>query len=174
MSAIDKSRPGRSRRNTHSCRTFRQNASADAGLLIALVFAASAAVVIILSLLAEALRRKPAPPAELRWAPDMPIIYAHVNGHRIRYVKVGNGPTLVLLHTLRTQLDLFEKVVEKLARHFTVYALDYPGHGYSDNPDVNYDAGFFAGSVEGFLDALALENVCLQPVGIAWRDVSRR
>jgi hypothetical protein len=35
---------------------------------------------------------------------------------------------LVLLHTLRTQLDLFEKVVPELSKHSTVYAVDYPGH----------------------------------------------
>jgi pimeloyl-ACP methyl ester carboxylesterase len=51
---------------------------------------------------------------------------------KLRYIKTGAGPNLVLLHTLRTQLDLFEKVVPGLAKHFTVYALDYPGHGYSD------------------------------------------
>jgi hypothetical protein len=29
----------------------------------------------------------------------------------IKIIKTGAGPNLVLLHTLRTQLDLFEKVV---------------------------------------------------------------
>ncbi len=42
---------------------------------------------------------------------------------------------LVLLHTLRTQLDMFQKVIPALAQRFRVYALDYPGHGYSDIPD---------------------------------------
>jgi len=42
-------------------------------------------------------------------------------------------------------------VVPELAKHFTVYALDYPGHGYSDIPKERYDADFFVRSVEGFL-----------------------
>ena len=54
----------------------------------------------------------------------------------------------------RTQLDLFEKVIPELSKHFTVYALDYPGHGYSDIPKARYDAAFFTETVEGFLDQL--------------------
>ncbi len=49
----------------------------------------------------------------------------------IRYLKSGKGQPLVLIHTIRTQLDYFEYVIPELAKHFTVYALDLPGHGYS-------------------------------------------
>ena len=82
----------------------------------------------------EATRPVPQAPRKLRWAPDIPVEYVEVGGNTLRYIKTGTGPVVVLLHTLRTQLDLFEKVVPKLAKHFTVYALDYPGHGYSDIP----------------------------------------
>ena len=88
--------------------------------------------------------------------PNIPIEYVEVGGNKLRYIKTGKGPTLVLLHTLRTQLDLFEKLVPELAKHFTVYALDYPGHGYSDIPKARYDAAFFADAVEGFLAKLDL------------------
>src|SRR5262249_48091430 len=73
---------------------------------------------------------------------------------------------LVLLHTLRTQLDLFERVVPDLAKSFTVYAVDYPGHGYSDIPKARYDADFFVGYAEAFLDALDLRDVTLCGVSI--------
>jgi pimeloyl-ACP methyl ester carboxylesterase len=92
------------------------------------------------------------------WAPDTPIEYARVNDMNIRYVKVGQGPPLVLLHTLRTQLDMFQKVVPALTRHFEVYALDYPGHGFSDIPKVEYTAEFFISSVAGFLDRVNIEH----------------
>jgi pimeloyl-ACP methyl ester carboxylesterase len=120
----------------------------------------------VISLAVEALRRSPSPPAQLRWAPDIPIQYVEVNGIRLRYIKTGQGPVLVLLHTLRTQLDLFEKIVPELAGDFTVYALDLPGHGYSDIPDAKYDAAFFADAVEGFLEALHLNDVMLAGVSI--------
>src|SRR5205823_6468528 len=89
-----------------------------------------------------------------------------VDGVRLRYLKVGEGPVLLLLHTLRTQLDLFHKVIPELARSFTVYALDYPGHGYSDIPDGSYDADFFVKYVNGFLEKLDLIGVTLSGVSI--------
>ena len=118
------------------------------------------------SFIVEALRSAPEAPKRLSWALDIAINYLTVNGNRLRYVRTGQSSTVVLLHTLRTQLDLFEKVVPGLAKHFTVYALDYPGHGYSDIPQARYDAEFFARSVEGFLDVLDLREVTLCGVSI--------
>src|SRR5438094_2346299 len=80
---------------------------------------------------------------------------------RIRYLVAGSGPVVVLLHTLRTQLDMFQKVIPELATRFRVYALDYPGHGHSDAPDADYAAEFFVASVAGFLDQLNIEDAVL-------------
>ena len=126
----------------------------------------SLVAVAVISLVVEALRPLPKPPERLPWAPGIPIRYVEVEGIKLRYVKAGTGRNLVLLHTLRTQLDLFEKVIPELAKEFTVYALDYPGHGYSDIPRGEYDASFFARWVEGFLDALDIRAVTLCGVSI--------
>ena len=120
----------------------------------------------LVSFVVEALRPAPREPQRLRWAPDLPVEHVDVGGNTLRYLKTGKGPNLVLLHTLRTQLDLFEKVIPELSRHFTVYALDYPGHGYSDIPKARYDAAFFTQAVEGFLDRLDLRDVTLAGVSI--------
>ncbi len=136
------------------------------GLLVLIVFIGFGTGLWLVSHIMEALRPVPQAPTTLRWAPDIPIDYLDVGGYRLRYIKAGRGPNLVLLHTLRTQLDLFEKVVPDLANSFTVYALDYPGHGYSDIPEARYDAVFFADSVEGFLDSLDLGDVTLGGVSI--------
>jgi len=120
----------------------------------------------LLSFAVEALRPPPKAPKVLSWAPEISIAYVDVDGFKLRYIKAGTGPNLVLLHTLRTQLDLFEKVVPDLAKSFTVYAVDYPGHGYSDIPKARYDADFFVHSVQGFLKALDLRNVTLCGVSI--------
>jgi pimeloyl-ACP methyl ester carboxylesterase len=131
-----------------------------------LIFVAVGAGLWLVSFLIEPLRRKPLAPAKLRWAPNIPIETIDIDGARLRYIKSGKGPVLVLLHTLRTQLDLFEKVVPELSKHFTIYALDYPGHGYSDIPQARYDAAFFTKAVEGFLDKLDLRDVTLAGVSI--------
>jgi pimeloyl-ACP methyl ester carboxylesterase len=121
-------------------------------------FVVVSAAIVPLSLLVEEMRPLPPTPERLSWAPDIPIRYVSVNGVRLRYIKTGEGPALVLLHTLRTQLDLFEKVVPELAKSFTVYAVDYPGHGYSDIPAAKYDADYFVETIESFLEALDLHD----------------
>ena len=132
-------------------------------LIIALV---SLVLVWLASLMIEALRQAPGSPDAMPWDPNLKPTYVAVQGVNLRYLRVGEGPTLVLLHTLRTQLDLFHKVIPELARDFTVYGLDLPGHGYSDIPDGPYDAEFFVGYVEGFLGELDLTDVILSGVSI--------
>jgi pimeloyl-ACP methyl ester carboxylesterase len=138
----------------------------DSVLWFLVAFAAVGIGIWLVSFVVEALRPVPQAPAKLRWAPNVPIESVEVDGARLRYIKTGKGPTLVLLHTLRTQLDLFEKVVPELSKHFTVYALDYPGHGYSDIPEARYDASFFTVAVAGFLNKLDLRDVTLAGVSI--------
>jgi len=120
----------------------------------------------LVSFVVEALRSAPKPPDVVPWDPTLKPAYLAVDGVTLRYVKVGEGLVLLLLHTLRTQLDLFHKVIPELARDFTVYALDYPGHGYSDIPDGSYDADFFVKYVIGFLEELDLTRVTVCGVSI--------
>ena len=136
------------------------------GWIEVLAGVASPVFLAVISMFVEALRRPPKPPEKLAWAPGIPIRYVSVGGVKLRYIKAGAGPNLVLLHTLRTQLDIFQKVIPELSREFTVYAPDYPGHGYSDIPKAEYDANFFVRVVEGFLDALNLHDVTLCGVSI--------
>jgi hypothetical protein len=89
---------------------------------------AALAGVVAVSYLIEALRRAPRTPDTLPWAPDIPIREATVHGIRLRYIEAGSGPTLLLLHTMRTQLDLFQRVISALAARHRVIALDLPGH----------------------------------------------
>ena len=130
------------------------------GLVIA-VFAVLLTAV-LLSYVVEANRRPPPVPDKLYWAPNIPILEIVVNGDRLRYIQAGKeGPVVVLLHTLRTQLDLFERVVPELSRDFRVYAVDYPGHGFSAIPQVDYTPRMFAESVGGFLDALNIKGAII-------------
>jgi pimeloyl-ACP methyl ester carboxylesterase len=131
-------------------------------LICLLVFVA----MVPISMLAERLRTRPSRPQTLSWSPDLRPQFVEVEGNQLRYVKAGQGPNLVLLHTLRTQLDIFHKVLKPLSERFTVYALDYPGHGWSDIPDVDYDPDTFVTAVEGFLDALDIKAATLAGISI--------
>jgi pimeloyl-ACP methyl ester carboxylesterase len=135
-------------------------------MTLLLLIICSLVLLVIVSFGVEALRQRGNAPTTLYWAPRIPIQMAVIGGNTIRYIKAGRGPNLVLLHTLRTQLDIFEKLVPLLSKSFTVYALDYPGHGFSDIPKIDYDPDLFVKTVEGFLDKLDLKNVILAGISI--------
>lgn len=84
------------------------------------------------------------------------------NGSRVRYLKAGAGPPLVLLHTVRTQLDYFQLVIPRIWDSFTVYALDLPGMGWSDITDgAGYEEPDLRGAVVEFVTALGLDGLTL-------------
>ena len=126
-----------------------------------MILLSALAAVVPLSYLVEAFRTAPAAPDRLDWAPDIPIRYVEVAGTNIRYIVAGRGPALVLLHTLRTQLDMFQKVIPDLAKRFRICALDYPGHGYSDIPEATYSSEFFVTRVAQFLDQLDIRDAVI-------------
>src|SRR5215813_11297520 len=67
------------------------------------------------------------------WSPAGAIEYARLaDGTHRRYLKTGSGPPLILLHTVRTQLDHFQLVIPRVQDAFTIYAIDFPGMGWSD------------------------------------------
>jgi pimeloyl-ACP methyl ester carboxylesterase len=80
----------------------------------------------------------------------------------LRYVMSGNGPPLVLLHTIRTQLEYFRALAPLLAEKFTVYAVDLPGHGHSPiDRSAHYDEPYMRKGLVGFLQALDLSEVTI-------------
>ena len=83
-------------------------------------------------------------------------------GRTLRFLKTGTGAPLILLHTIRTQLDYFQEVIPLLAQHYTVYAVDLPGHGYSSiDTKANYDEPYLRSAVINFIEKLDLREVTL-------------
>jgi pimeloyl-ACP methyl ester carboxylesterase len=84
------------------------------------------------------------------------------DGSRLRYFTAGTGPPLVLLHTVRTQLDYFQRVIPRLWDAFTIYALDFPGMGWSDIvAGARYEEPDLRSAVVAFIKRLDLHNVAL-------------
>ncbi|MEU1513349.1 alpha/beta hydrolase [Streptomyces sp. NPDC005811] len=80
----------------------------------------------------------------------------------LRYLKAGTGAPLVLLHTVRTQAEHFRHLIPLIADHYTVYALDLPGMGYSEIvPEASYDEPAMRAGVERLLTELDLHDVTL-------------
>src|ERR671930_162808 len=99
-----------------------------------------------------------------RWSPPGEIEYAKLDdGTRLRYLRAGSGPSaLVLLHTVRTQLDHFQLVIPKIVHSFTVYAIDMPGMGWSDiTPGASYTESALRRAIVEFVKTLDLNDVTL-------------
>src|SRR5215471_10318378 len=98
------------------------------------------------------------------WSLQGDIEYATLaGGTRLRYLKTGSGPTrLILLHTVRTQLDHFQFVIPRLLNAFTVYAVDLPGMGWSDiTPGAGYTEPDLRRALVEFATTLDLADMIL-------------
>jgi len=88
--------------------------------------------------------------------------FTRPDGSRLRYYTAGTGPPLVLMHTVRTQLDYFQRVIPLLWDHYTVYALDLPGMGWSDIvAGAKYEEPQLRSAVVEFVSGLNLQGVTL-------------
>jgi pimeloyl-ACP methyl ester carboxylesterase len=59
-----------------------------------------------------------------------------LDGVRWRYLHAGSGPPLLLLHGLMAYSFSWRFNMEALSRHFSVYAVDLPGCGFSQRTDT--------------------------------------
>jgi len=70
----------------------------------------------------------------------------------LRYQEIGSGPPLLLIHTIRTQLEYFRSLAPILAKSHTVYVIDLPGHGHSPiDPGATFDEPYFRQAVIRFI-----------------------
>jgi pimeloyl-ACP methyl ester carboxylesterase len=86
--------------------------------------------------------------------------YETVDGRRLRYVRAGSGPAVVLVHGFGSSVYTWKDVVPGLARGHDVVALDLPGFGGSDQPsDLSFED--LPRAVIGLMDSLGIERAAL-------------
>lgn len=78
-----------------------------------------------------------------------------VNGSTVEYRQDGSGTDLLLLHSLLTEISVFDRIVPALARRHRVTRLNLPGFGASD-PVALSSVAEYADHVARAMDALAL------------------
>lgn len=85
--------------------------------------------------------------------------FVDVLGHKVHYVDVGQGPTLLLLHGNPTFSFLYRHIIRGLKDSFRLVALDYPGFGLS-TPAAGYDLkpASHAAVVDAFCDVVGLQK----------------
>ena len=80
------------------------------------------------------------------------------DGARMRYLKAGFGPGLILLHGLMGYSFSWRYVMPALAPYATVYAPDLLGAGFSDRPQIDHSMHATALRVLKFADNLGLTS----------------
>jgi pimeloyl-ACP methyl ester carboxylesterase len=89
-----------------------------------------------------------------------------VDGLRIAYERVGQGPALVLFHGAGSDSRLWRPQLEGLSDEFTVFAWDAPGCGQSDDPAPGVSAEELGAITAGFLRAAVPAKPHL--LGLSW------
>lgn len=84
----------------------------------------------------------------------------NVNQINLFYTQTGAGPACILLHGNGEDHTLFADLIPKLARDYTVYALDARDHGQSQH-DLPLSYQLMADDVMAFADALHLASINL-------------
>ena len=78
--------------------------------------------------------------------------FATLDGLRIHYVNYGKGSdALVLIHGWTCNVDHWRDQVADFARRNRVIAIDLPGHGESDKPQITYSMDLFARAVDAVM-----------------------
>src|ERR1700730_13647798 len=75
--------------------------------------------------------------------------FTKLDGARIHYVNYGKGSeALVLIHGWTCNLDNWRDQMPDFAKRNRVIAIDLPGHGQSDKPQLTYSMDVFARAVQ--------------------------
>lgn len=90
----------------------------------------------------------------------MPI--QQTNGVATHYQRAGQGPEVILIHGLATNLAFwYFAILPALSRDFTVTSYDLRGHGRSEMTPSGYSSEVMAGDLESLMDHLAIESAHL-------------
>ena len=126
-------------------------------LLLLLPLVALAALAVLFAAAPE-----PAPGPVGGWMAAAGVTPAHLDldGVRVRYVRAGSGPPVVLLHGFASSIYTWKDVLPALSARHDVVALDFPGFGGSAIPRP-LDAGAYPALVTAAMDRLGIARASL-------------
>jgi pimeloyl-ACP methyl ester carboxylesterase len=88
--------------------------------------------------------------------------YAKLDGNKIHYQSYGKGrDAIVLVHGWGCNLNHWRDQIPELSKRARVIALDLPGHGLSDKPEINYTMDLFAAAIDAVMKDAKVERAVL-------------
>jgi pimeloyl-ACP methyl ester carboxylesterase len=103
--------------------------------------------------------QRPIDPAVAKLGPAFVSDTVQANGTTLHYVRGGTGPAVILLHGFPQDWYEFHRIMPRLAKRFTVIAVDLRGVGGSAATAGGYDAANLAQDIHGLAQQLQLEQV---------------
>lgn len=83
-------------------------------------------------------------------------MHSVVNGARLAWQQLGQGPDLVMLHGLAASRAFWFPLAMRLSARFRVTLFDLRGHGYSERTPSGYSSRAMGADLLGLLDALEI------------------
>ena len=84
-----------------------------------------------------------------------------LGGHITHYMKKGEGPPLILIHGFFGHSLVWRLNFEELSKHFTVYAPDLWGLGYSSREPLDYGWELYSKQIKLFMDSMGIQKAHL-------------
>ena len=78
--------------------------------------------------------------------------WTEIDGQRMRYFHTGNGPPLLLIHGLLGGSFCWRLILPALAKRYSIYAMDLPGSGPSDDIKVDCSMSCQAQRLSQFIE----------------------
>jgi alpha-beta hydrolase superfamily lysophospholipase len=99
---------------------------------------------------------------EIGGTPDETPVFPQtisVAGVKIHFVEIGQGPPLLFLHGLGGSWKDWTASLQFFRASYQVTAIDFPGFGDSDKPEVEYSIEWLTVMVERFLQERKLDQI---------------
>jgi pimeloyl-ACP methyl ester carboxylesterase len=91
------------------------------------------------------------------WRPY--LRYATIGGRRLRYVDVGQGQTLLMVHGVGASWKVWTRTMPALIAEHRLIVVDLPGFGRSEMLQGNWGIDDYASALAGLLDLRGIEDV---------------
>jgi 2-hydroxy-6-oxonona-2,4-dienedioate hydrolase len=92
---------------------------------------------------------------------SIPSKKVKISGVNVHFVETGKGPPILFLHGLGGSWRDWSANLPAFAANHRVMAMDFPGFGESDKPEVQYSIEWLADVVEKFLQEQEIDRVNL-------------
>jgi pimeloyl-ACP methyl ester carboxylesterase len=85
-------------------------------------------------------------------------MYVRINNRKIHYKRSGHGPPVLLVHGWGGTLYSLHALSHLLDNEYSVFILDLPGFGKSDNPPPHWGVEGYAECIRAFIKELKIDK----------------